>query len=148
MGKGKGDLDTMIATIDGKLVLVERRTGILNSIYNKDGYIYELDGSTFSHYDYLWSEEVISFEESIKPLSKTYYKNILEGLIEEEKKGNIIIYRYPNRPKSLPLDNSDLIEIYIYFEKSGLTGAIKELLEVYPEFTEIVKDELNKSKTI
>lgn len=98
VGKGKGDLDTMIATIDGKLVLVERRPGILNSIYNKDGYIYELDGSTFSHYDYLWSKEVISFEESIKPLSKTYYKNILEGLIEEEKKGNITIYRYPNRP--------------------------------------------------
>lgn len=35
MGKGKGDLDTMKATIDDKLVLVERRPGILNSIYNK-----------------------------------------------------------------------------------------------------------------
>lgn len=25
--------------------------------------IYELDGSTFNHYDYLWGQEVISFEE-------------------------------------------------------------------------------------
>lgn len=137
-------IQILIATINGKLILLERKPGLLNDIYNTDGYIYELDGSTFNHYDYLWGQEVISFGESIKPLNKTQCKNILEEITEEEKKGNIRIYRYPNRPKSIPLDNSDLIEKYINFEKSGLTGAIDDLLEVYPEFSEMVKQKLNK----
>lgn len=47
------DLDFMLGTINNELVLVERRPGLLNSKYNKDGYIYSLDGTTFSHYDYL-----------------------------------------------------------------------------------------------
>ena len=34
MGKGQGDLDTMIGVIDGELTLVERRPNILNDIYN------------------------------------------------------------------------------------------------------------------
>ena len=71
VGKGHGGLDTMIADIDGKLILVERRPNVLNSIYNKGGYIYELDAKTFKHYDYLWSKEVISFEKELKPLNKT-----------------------------------------------------------------------------
>ena len=139
MGKGNGDLDTQIANVNGKLELVERRAGVLESLYNKDGYLYELDGSTFNHYDYLWSLEVISFEDEIKPINKVYYPNILKVLIEEEKKGNLIIYRYPNRPKDVPLDNSDLIEKYIQFEKEGLTGSISMLLKIYPEFSEKIK---------
>lgn len=136
----------MLGTINNELVLVERRPGLLNSKYNKDGYIYSLDGTTFSHYDYLWSKEVISFESSLIPLSKTYYKNILSSLEQEEAKGNIKIYEYPNRPENIPLDNSDLIDKYINFENVGLTGAIKDLLNIYPEFTEIVKEKL-KSKS-
>lgn len=145
MGKGKGDLDTMIATMDNNLILVERRKGILNKIYNKSGYLYELDASSFNHYDYLWSKEMISFENSLTPLNKIYYANILEAINEEEKKGNIIVYRYPNRPKNVPLDNSDLIDKYIEFENKGLTGAINDLLEIYPEFAEIVKEKMNEN---
>lgn len=144
MGKGKGDLDTMIATIDNNLILVERRKGILNKIYNKSGYLYELDASSFNHYNYLWSKEMISFKKNLKPLNKTYYVNILNAINEEETKGNIIVYRYPNRPKNVPLDNSDLIDKYIEFENKGLIGAINDLLEIYPEFTEIVKEKMDK----
>lgn len=143
MGKGNGDLDTIISTVDGKLELVERRKGVLETLYDKDGFLYELDGSTFSHYDYLWSLEVISFEERIKPLNKIYYKNILNAILDEEKRGNIIIYRYPNRPKNVPFDNSDLIDKFISFEKSGLHGALEHMLKIYPEFTEEVSKRLN-----
>lgn len=146
MGKGHGDLDTMIATINGELILLERRPNVLNNIYNTAGYLYELEGTTFSHYDYLWSKEVISFEKSLTPLKKTFYKNILESLNEEEKKGNIKIYRYPNRPENVPLDNSDLIDKYIAFEHQGLTGSIKKLLEIYPEFTKTVEEKLYEFK--
>jgi len=140
MGKGNGDLDTRLSSIEGSPELVERRPGILEQLYNKEGYLYELDGSTFDHYDYLWSLEMISFEKEIKPINKIYYPNILDAIIEEEKKGNIKIYRYPKRPKDIPLDNSDLIEKYISFEKQGLTGAVTDLLNIYPEFKKRVEE--------
>ncbi len=146
MGKGHGDLDTMIASIDGELVLVERRPNVFSEIYNKPGYLYELDGSTFSHYDYLWSREVISFESSINPINKTYYPSIMEALNDEERKGNLVIYRYPNRPKEVPIDNSDLIDKYIHFEESGLTGAVDDLLEIYPEFRSVVEEKMGKAR--
>lgn len=139
MSRGNRDLDTRISSVDGKLELVERRERVLDKLYNRAGYLYEVDGSTFSHYDYLWSMEVISFEKEIKPISKTYYPNILDVIIEEEKCGNIKIYRYPNRPKNMPLDNSDLIEKYMDYENEGLSGSIDKLLEIYPEFTSKVE---------
>lgn len=151
MGKGNGDLDTKVSTRDGHLELVERREGVLESLYDKEGYLYELDSSSFSHYDYLWSKEVISFANKIKPLNKIYYPNILSAILEEEQKGNITIYQYPNRPKNIPLDNSDLIDKYINYEKNGLTGAINELLDIYPEFKEIVRKKgynVDENKTL
>lgn len=140
MGKGNGDLDTRLSSVDGKPELVERRPGVLEKLYNKEGYLYELDGTTFNHYDYLWSLEVISFESKIKPINKIYYPNILDAIIEEEKKDNIIVYRYPDRPKNMPLDNSDLIEKYISFEEKKLKGAISDLLNIYPEFSSRVEE--------
>lgn len=134
MEKGNGDLDTRISNVNGKPELVERRSGVLERLYNREGYLYELDGTTFKHYDYLWSLEVISFEKEIKPLKKIYYPNVLDAIMDEEKKKNIIIYRYPNRPHDMPLDNSDLIEKYISFEEQGMKGAVTDLLRVYPEF--------------
>lgn len=61
-------------------------------------------------------------------------------LQKKKKKGNLILYRYPNRPLDVPLDNSDLIEEYIKFEEEGLTGAISMLLNIYPEFRDILKE--------
>ncbi len=146
MARGNGDLDTRISNVNGKPELVERRMGVLKDLYDREGYLYELDGSSFSHYDYLWSLEVISFEKSIKPLRKTFYPNILKALEDEEKKGNIIIYRYPDRPKDMPLDNSDLAYKYIEFEKRGITGAVGQLLHIYPELTSLVQEILEEKK--
>ena len=136
MGKGNGDLDTRFGVSNGSLELIERREGVLNKLYNKEGYLYELDGETFEHYEDLWSQEVISLEQEIKPLNKTYFPNILNALEEEERKGNITIYRYPSRPNNMPLDNSDLIEKYISFEEKGIKWSISKLLSIYPEFTD------------
>ncbi len=140
MGRENGDLDTRVSSIDGKPEVVERRRGVLDRLYNKEGYIYELDGSTFNHYDYLWKLEVISFEKELKPLNKIYYSNILDALRKEAKEGNLILYEYPDRPEVMPGDNSDLIEKYVSSEKKGNKGAIERLLKIYPEF----KDRVDK----
>ena len=146
MNRGMGDLDTIKIYDNGLPILIERREGVLERIYNTSGYIYELDGSSFKHYDYLWEPEVISFESAIKPIKKTYYDNILMTLNEEAKSGNLKIYKYPNRPNYIPLDNSDLIDKYINFELIGIKGAIKSLLAIYPEFEHIVTEKLTKEQ--
>ena len=136
MSRSNGDLDTDIEIKDGKIILVERRAGVLDNIYNKGGYLYELDGESFNHYDFLWDAEVISYEENLKPIRKTYYDNILKEIEKAELSGEIIIYRYPNRPKEIPLDNSDLIDKYISFYKMGNKGIIDKFLMLYPELKE------------
>lgn len=138
------DLDFRLSSVSGKPELVERRKGLLKKIYDKPGYLYELDGRTFSHYDYLWSLEVISFAKELIPLNKTFYPNVLNGILEEEKKGNIVIFRYPNRPKGMPIDNADLIDKFVEFENRGLKGAIKDLLKVYPELAIKVEEKIKK----
>lgn len=143
---GNRDLDVRISTKNGILELVERREGILKSLYERPGYVYKLDASTFKHYDYLWSMEVISFEDSIKPIDKIYYENILKEIEKEEENGNIVIYRYPTRPSDVPLDNSDLIDKYIEYEKNGLDNATDLLLNIYPEFTPIVERKIKDEK--
>lgn len=145
MNKGMGDLDTIKSYDNGLPILIERRQGVLEKLYDTSGYIYELDGSSFKHYDYLW-KPVISFESGIKPIKKTYYDNILKALNEEAENGNIKIYKYPNRPNHIPLDNSDLIDRYINIELNGIKGAINSLLTVYPEFESIVAEKLNKKE--
>lgn len=90
--------------------------------------------------------EVISFEDSIKPIDKIYYENILKELEKEEENGNIVIYRYPTRPSDVPLDNSDLIDKYIEYEKNGLDNATDLLLNIYPEFTPIVERKIKDEK--
>lgn len=142
MSRGRGDLDFVIGTNDGIPYIVERRDGVLKEVYNREGYLYEVDGTTFDHYDFLWEPEVISKEETIKTNNCTHYPNVLEELNREAKNGNLIIYGYPNRPKNVPLDNSDLIDRYIRFDNNGNHRAIDSLLSVYPEFKEEVFNRL------
>lgn len=148
MGRGRGDLDTLVATQNGIPYIVERREGVLKSLYDHDGYLYEIDASTFKHEDYLWPSEVISTAETLKPINCTYYPNILEALQKEAENGNLKIYSYPNRPEylNLPLDNSDLIEKYINFDKKGHKGAIDELIFVYPKLKDKVFSKLEMPK--
>lgn len=143
MGRGNGDLDTVKSYVDGIAVLIERRPGVLEQLYDKAGYIYELPGDTFEHYDYLWAPEVISFENEISPIKKEYHENILNSLKKLANDGLLKLYQYPSRPYDIPLDNSDLIDRYINFEKQGLEGSIQSLLRVYPEFRNQVDEKLN-----
>ena len=145
MGRGNGDLDFVKSYDDGLPVLVERRPGLLEKIYNKSGFMYELPGDSFEHYDYLWAPEVISFEKHIVPNRVEYYENILLALKEFADNGLLKLYQYPERPEYVPFDNSDLVERYIKFEyRNGIKGAVDDLLKIYPEFTEQVKEKLKE----
>lgn len=45
MGRGNGDLDTIKSYEAGLPILIERRPGVFDELYNKTGYIYEMDGN-------------------------------------------------------------------------------------------------------
>lgn len=131
--RGNGDLDTIIGTINKELIVVERREGVLRELYDRKGYIYEVSDATFARYEYLWNKELVSFEK-VKVENKIEIPNLLEKLEDEDKKKHLKIYHYPDRPASIPLDNSDLIAKYKKFEEKGLKGSIDKLLSIYPEF--------------
>ena len=80
MGRGRGDLDTRLRSVDKKPEVVERRAGVFDDLYNKEGYLYELDGSIFNHYDYLWSLELISFEKEIENKVKINEKRVYKTI--------------------------------------------------------------------
>lgn len=134
------DLQTLKAIENKVPILVERKEGILQEVYNKPGYIYLLPGETFSHQTFLWKPEVISTEEFIKPISIIKCDNILDSLKEQAKQGNLHLYFYPDRPSYVPIDNSDLIKMYINYERKGIKGAVHKLLLEYPEFASEVEN--------
>lgn len=148
MSHSNGDLDTVISgcgTVNNPCVLVERWNGAFNKRYNKPGYLYELNSNNFKKEDGLWEPEVVSEVEE-KVIKEVYISCIFDELIKHSKKGEIKLFMYPDRPSYIPVDNSDLIERYANFEKSGIKGALKDVLNVYPEFESEIYDKMGVSK--
>ena len=134
--KGHGDLDSDLRIVDGKVVLTERREGALD-VYKRGGYLYTLDATNFKHQEGLWSGEVVSESEE-KILSCEFIPNILEKMNEYVQRGELVIYRYPEKPEFIPKDDSDLIEKYIRFDKMGHRGAIDGLVRLFPHLKDKV----------
>lgn len=139
---GQGDLDTVRVVLGGKPILVERRAGVLEGLLNTKGYVYELDGALFNHDSNSREYEVFSEQESIKPTKKVEYENVLEELRKLAGEGKLELYEYPNRPEQIPADNSDLVDKYVFYFNNGVTTALDDLLDVYPEFAEEVKNRI------
>ena len=131
-----GDLDFDLSIVDNKVIFTERREGAFDK-YNQPGYLYKLDGTNFKHLDSLWEGEVISDKEE-DILSCEHIENLYKKIEEYGEKGEIVIYRYPDRPKFIPKDDSDLVDKYINYEKVGHKGAIDNMLALFPSLKEQV----------
>ena len=138
--ENNGDLDFDLSIVNGKIIFTERREGAFDK-YNSSGYLYTLDPTNFKKLDNMWEGEVVSTTEE-RVLSCEPVQNIMERLEEYAQKGNMIIYRYPNKPDFIPSDNHDLVDKYIGFEEMGHKGAIDGLLFAYPELSKKVFDRL------
>ena len=137
-----GDLDHDLRIVDGKVILTERRKGAFDK-YKNGGYLYTLDGNHFKSQEGLWEGEVVSEnEENI--LSCEHIPNILDKFDEYVKSGNMIIYRYPDKPEFIPLDDSDLVDKYIGYKEMGHENAIDNLLAFFPHLKEQVSSKLHK----
>ncbi len=111
LNKGSGDLTTKIkgsGTKKDPIIFVERLPGIFDKILNVSGFIYTLKGSSFEEGKTSWPAEVVS-DKKTKVISEEKIDNLYDKLKEFEQEGLIKIYNYPNRPKDIPIDNTDLI---------------------------------------
>lgn len=148
MSHDNGDLDVLISgcgTIEEPCILIERWNGAFKKRYNKSGYLYTLNSKNFKKEIGLWGPEVVSGNEE-KVLKEEYIPCIYDELRKYSETGEIKLFKYPDRPFYVPIDNSDLIERYSNYEKNGIHGALKDVLNVYPEFEDIVFAKMNKSR--
>lgn len=145
LNKGGSDLFYALGgegTTENPVYLVERIPGIFDRIFQGSGSIYKLNGKEFSNRTGFWSAEVVA-EGEREVLEEEKVTNILDRLKEFESDGKLRLYKYPERPEFIPLDNSDLIDKYICFYEMGHQDSINQLLTYYPEFTEEVHARLN-----
>ena len=121
---------------DGSRCLIERKENILEGIYNVEGRYYIVDETNFEKHDELGvgENEYVS-ELPVKVLEEITIPNVWEYFKELEEKGKLKIYRYPNRPKSYPSDDSDLIECatMMYTQMGDIDMAFGLLLKHHPE---------------
>lgn len=110
-----------------QLELTERLPNAFEEVYKgKRSYLYYLDSANFLEGQTSFSPEVVSekLEQILKceVIEDTYIK-----LCEMAENKEVVLYRYPDRPNYIPLDDSDLIESTKYFlentqDKKGLIG--------------------------
>ena len=131
---------------ENKRCLIERKENCLEEIYNTDGRYYILDDTNFKKHKELGvgENEYVS-ELPVKVIEEITIPNVWEYFKELEQKGELKIYRYPNRPKSYPSDDSDLIEcsIIMYTQMGDIDMAFGLLLKYHPE----LEEKINKIKT-
>ena len=88
--------------------LVERVPMGFDLMFNNSASIYTLSDTNFKNIKTGFAE-VVS-ETSVDILKEERINNVYQKLEELQTSGLIKIYRYPDRPKNIPLDDYDLIE--------------------------------------
>jgi len=122
-------------TKESPIILVERKAGMFNKMFNLSGSLYTLSSAGFENGKTEWDGEVVSeHEEAV--LSEEHIDNVLNKLAELMSNNEVKLYYYPDRPKFIPIDNSDLIPLVIDLYKKGFDRIIDEFLQIYPELEE------------
>lgn len=98
--------------------LVERVPEAFNVMYSGSAAIYTVSDTTFKDINTGFSELVSQTGVNIN--SEEDVNNIYDKIKELASDGKINLYLYPNKPKEIPFDNSDLIERQI--KQSELRG--------------------------
>lgn len=110
-----------------ELHLTERVQGALMEVFRgKHGFLYTLNAARFESGKTPWAPELVSaFPEPA--VSCEEIGDCMEALLACEKGGELTLYRYPDRPSCVPLDDSDLVEATAYFLKNAKNP--RELVE-------------------
>ena len=93
---------------DEPWTLVERIPEAFNTMFSNNASIYTLDDKTFKDINTGFSELVSNV--GVNTISEEYIENVYDKIKELQKNGLVKLYTYPNKPKEIPNDNSDLID--------------------------------------
>ena len=107
--------------------LVERIPEAFNTMFSNSASIYTLDDSTFKDINTGFSELVSNI--GVNTISEEYIENVYDKIKELQKNGLIKLYTYPNKPKEIPNDNSDLIDKEIRQNKRENKSITRESFE-------------------
>lgn len=112
---------------DEPWTLVERIPEAFNTMFSNSASIYTLDDSTFKDINTGFSELVSNV--GVNTISEEYIENVYDKIKKLEQNGLIKLYTYPNKPKEIPNDNSDLIDKEIRKNERTKTQVTKESFE-------------------
>lgn len=118
-----------------QLELTERLPNAFEEIYKgKKSFLYYLNSANFLEGQTSFTEEVIS-EKKEQIIKCEVIEDTYNKLCEMEEKREVILYRYPNRPGYIPIDDSDLISHTKFFLEHGhdRKGIIDYAIEKHPK---------------
>jgi hypothetical protein len=118
-----------------QLELTERLPNAFEEVYKgKTGYIYFLSAANFLDGHTSFIGEVVS-EQREDIIKCEVIEDTYEKLLELEMSGEVVLYKYPNRPKYIPADDSDLIKkTKLFLEHSqDKKGLIEYAIEKHPK---------------
>jgi len=113
-------------TDESPIILVERKAGMFDEIFNLSGSLYTLKGDNFQSKKTGWRAEVVSeFDEDI--IAEEHIDNVLQKINELAEQGEFKLYRFPDRP--------DFIHSSIYHCLSFLSLIFSIKARLYPHGT-------------
>jgi len=111
---GLDDLHIAKEIVDGRLAVVERHPEALDRYGGVTGSVYDLPGDTFLAGQTAWEGEVVS-PVPVMVLRERKIEDALQELRSVETSGDLVLYRYPERPAQIPGDDGDLVEKAVIF---------------------------------
>lgn len=89
-------------------IIIERIPEAFNTMFNNSSSIYTLDDTTFKDI-HTGFAEVVS-EVGVNTNSEEHFDSVYDAIKKLENEGKIQLYTYPDKPKDIPMDSSDLID--------------------------------------
>ena len=90
----------------------------------------------------------LASKETVDIKEEETIKTVYDKLKELEKKGKIKLYHYPDKPESIPSDNSDLIEKQLMYQKKSQKDVTKKCFErlvlLHPELLDKINQKLKE----
>ncbi len=115
------------------LYIFERFQGAFKQAYaHKSGSIYILDGKNFKENQTSWSTEVVS-SKLVKVLEENKIDDVESLILELINTKKITFYAYPNMPKGVPKDKSDIIERAVVWTMEHDEGTLEKVLTYHPD---------------
>jgi len=116
--------------------IVERIPEAFNTMFSNSSSIYTLSDSTFKDIKTGFAE-VVS-EVGVDVISEEFIPNVYDSIKKLANEGKIKLFMYPNKPKDIPQDSSDLIDREIRYSSHLTKKSFERIILLHPYLIEKV----------